>query len=283
MRLPPLLAEARFCAVVGFPVTHSKSPFIHRCFAEQRGLALQYERIEVAPGMLAEALHTLRTAGCRGVNVTLPHKEVAAALAKAPCLRVQRTGAANTLWWDEAGDLNADNTDGRGLCRDLSSWGIALQGARILMLGAGGAAVGVIPDLLEAGPAAIEVWNRTAERARALCARFQESGAHVRALDTETPLTHPFDLVINATAAGVQGTAPPIPAGALGPATACYDMFYGAGPTPFVDACKRAGVSRCRDGLGMLVEQAAVSFERWHGWLPDTAPVLAALRPTRSL
>lgn len=281
MRLPPLLAEARFCAVIGFPVAHSKSPFIHRCFAEQRGLALQYERVEVAPGTLPEALSALHAAGCRGVNVTLPHKETAALLADTPMPRVLRTGAANTLWWDEAGRLQADNTDGRGLCRDLGHWGVELRGARILMLGAGGAAVGVMPDLMEAGPAAIQVWNRTAERAAALCARFQGGATEVGTLEDGESVHGPFDLIINATAAGVEGKAPPIPAHALGSSTACYDMFYGAGPTPFVDACRRAGASRCRDGLGMLVEQAAVSFERWHGWSPETGPVLAALRPSR--
>jgi shikimate dehydrogenase len=274
-----LLAEARFCAVIGFPVAHSKSPLIHRYFAEQRGLALQYERIEVAPSALAEALAALHAAGCRGVNVTLPHKEAAALLAETPTARVKRTGAANTLWWDQEGRLHADNTDGRGLCRDLGHWGIDLRGARILILGAGGAAMGVMPDLLEAEPAVVQVWNRTAERAAALCARFEGGGTKIQTLDDGASVPQPFDLVINATSAGVQGSAPPVPANALGKATACYDMFYGTRPTAFMDACRRAGASRCRDGLGMLVEQAAVSFERWHGWQPETAPVLAALRP----
>lgn len=280
MRLPPLISEARFCAVVGYPIAHSKSPFIHRSFADQRGLALQYERIEVAPGALLEALQFLHGAGCRGINVTLPHKETAASLARFPSARVERTGAANTLWWDEAGNLCADNTDGRGLCRDLLNWGTSLRGARILMLGAGGAAAGVMPDLLEAAPTVIHVWNRTLARAQALCARFQDTSTKVSTVEDGTPISGPYDLVINATAAGVQGTAPPVPTGALGAATDCYDMFYGTTATPFMLASRAAGARRCRDGLGMLVEQAAVSFERWHGWSPDTAPVLAALRPS---
>jgi shikimate dehydrogenase len=192
------------------------------------------------------------------VNVTLPHKEAAALLAETPTARVKRTGAANTLWWDQEGRLHADNTDGRGLCRDLGHWGIDLRGARILILGAGGAAMGVMPDLLEAEPAVVQVWNRTAERAAALCARFEGGGTKIQTLDDGASVPQPFDLVINATSAGVQGSAPPVPANALGKATACYDMFYGTRPTAFMDACRRAGASRCRDGLGMLVEQAAV-------------------------
>lgn len=275
MHLPHLLADASFCAVIGHPIAHSKSPFIHRQFAEQVGLALQYERIDVHPDELPSALETLRAAGCRGLNVTLPHKAAVAALAVHPSARVAATGAANTLWWDDG--LHADNTDGRGLVRDLTRWGCELAGRKVLMLGAGGAAAGVIPDLLAAGIAGLWIWNRTAARAAALCARFSPEKAQILAPVDDSGMPQAMDLVINATSAGVVGEVAVLPAGALAPQTACYDMFYADGATPFLSHCQALGARQCRDGLGMLVEQAAVSFERWHGYRPDTAPVLAAL------
>ena len=276
MHLPNLLADVRFCAVIGHPIAHSKSPFIHRQFAEQADLALQYERIDVQPDELPSALETLRALGCRGLNVTLPHKAAAAALAVHPSARVIATGAANTLWWDDG--LHADNTDGRGLVRDLMRWGCGLAGRRVLMLGAGGAAAGVIPDLLAAGIAGLWIWNRTAARAASLCARFSPDKGQILSPVGEADAPQAMDLLINATSAGVVGEVAALPAGALAPHTACYDMFYADGATPFLSHCQALGARRCRDGLGMLVEQAAVSFESWHGYRPETAPVLAALR-----
>lgn len=277
--IPLRVPGAVLCAVTGFPVSHSRSPFIHRAFAEQFGLALQYERVAAKPGQLAQTLEQLRALGCRGVNVTVPLKEEAAALAAQSSAAVQATGASNTLWWNDRGDLCADNTDGTGLVRDLTrNWGLSLGGQRLAILGAGGAAAGVIPPLFAAGVTAIVLVNRSQVRAEALTERFQASGM-VSTLRPEASATVPVDLIINATSAGLSGEAPAFPPSLLSPRTNCYDMFYASTLTPFLAACQaRAGCTRIRDGMGMLVEQAAAAFSLWHGLEPDTSPVLTALR-----
>jgi len=268
---------ATLCAVVGQPIAHSKSPVIHRSFAEQFVLQLQYERLEVAPGALSDALARLRRAGCRGVNVTVPLKEEAAALAVSRTDAVVLAGAANTLWWDEGGCLSATNTDGLGLVNDLTrNLGLELAAKQVLLLGAGGAAAGVIGPLMGAGVRHLYLINRNTARACALAERFAGRGAISCITATET-LPH-VDIVINATAAGLVGEVPCIPAGVVTGQTFCYDMYYATAPTPFMRRCQEIGATGVSDGLGMLVEQAAAAFRIWHALEPDTASVLASLR-----
>ncbi len=278
LRLPTRLANATLCAVVGTPIAHSRSPLIHRLFAEQFGIALQYERIEVSPGGLSDALKALQRLGCRGVNVTVPLKGEAAACAVKRAAGVELTGAANTLWWTEAQQLAADNTDGAGLIVDLTRhWGLNLEGKSLLVLGAGGAAAGVIPSLLAAKPAMLRILNRDSSRAEALVERFKTLGP-LAVLAQGAFFAEPVDILIHTTSAGVTQRVPKFPARAVAATTHCYDLYYTHGTTPFLEHVRRLGARACRDGFGMLIEQAAASFQRWHGLLPDTTPVLASLR-----
>ncbi|MEQ8659353.1 MAG: shikimate dehydrogenase [Gammaproteobacteria bacterium] len=269
--------QAYFC-VVGSPIAHSKSPLIHAAFATQLGLSLRYERIEVAAGELAAALAEFRAYGGRGMNVTVPLKEEAWQLAATRTARAEQAGAANTLWFTPAGTVAADNTDGAGLVRDLvDNHGVALAGRQILLLGAGGAARGVVPALLDAAPAGLAVSNRTAARAEALCAAFATRAALEVIPWGALPARAP-DVVINATTLSMRGEVPPLPATLPGAGTVYYDMMYGNEPTAFVRWARAHGALRALDGLGMLVEQAAEAFLCWHGVRPDSAPVIAALR-----
>jgi shikimate dehydrogenase len=272
------LPGARFCCVVGSPISHSKSPLIHRLFAEQFGLRLQYEKFEVRPGQLSGALATLRALGCLGVNVTVPLKEEACRLGLSLTPRASAAQAANTLWWGADNGLVVDNTDGAGLLNDLRHLpSLKISGARILVLGAGGAAAGVIPALLDAQPASLVIANRTETRAAALIARFGDPRLRSLSLTTSS-FRQPFELVINATSASINDEVPKIGGEAVGPDTVCYDMFYSrADDTAFLRWARAQGVKFCRDGLGMLIEQAAIGFAQWHGAQPDTGPVFAAL------
>lgn len=277
--MPPFvrLPGATLCVVVGQPISHSKSPLIHRLFADQLGIPLQYQRLEIAPGTLAAALAQLHAEGCRGVNVTVPLKEEAALLADTRTEGVALAGAANTLWWT-GDEISAANTDGEGLLNDLiRNLKLDLRGRRILLLGAGGAAAGVIGPLLAVHPVALWVMNRNVARAEALVARFRGLGP-VSVVSPRDAPPGPPDLVINATAAGLSQTSPEFPGTAVTTGSYCYDMFYAAEPTPFMRRCAELGARGTSDGIGMLVEQAAVAFELWHRRTPDTAPVLAALR-----
>lgn len=267
-----------FC-VVGSPIAHSRSPEIHTAFGAQTGIALHYERVEVRAGEFAAALAEFVAAGGRGLNVTVPLKEEACAAADEHLSAAAATGAANTLVVQPDGRVLADNTDGRGLVRDLTiNHDVALTGRRILLLGAGGAARGVIPNLLEAAPAEIVIANRTASRAQELVAHFRHLGP-LTARRLSAPGTGPFDIVVNATSLGLSDAVPPIPRSTVGPATWCYDMMYTpSGRTAFLDWCTAAGAVSVADGFGMLVEQAACAFELWHGVAPATAPVIATLR-----
>ena len=267
--------------MIGSPITHSKSPLIHRLFAEQFGLALQYERIEVAPPEFVASVGELYAAGCQGINVTVPNKSAAFMRGEVRRARAELAQAANTLWWDGEGRLVVDNTDGVGLIADLRrATENGLPGTRILMLGAGGAAAGVIPALLAERPVSLSIANRTEQRARELATRFSELGA-VTAMATDARVETPFDLVINATSASLSLELPEIPRGAVGRDTLCYDMAYAADSTRFLDWAQNLGVTAWRDGLGMLVEQAACAFDLWHHQRPDTAPVLATLQRMR--
>ena len=265
-------------AVIGNPIAHSKSPRIHAAFARQTGQDMEYRAIAVAPGHFPAAVAEFRAAGGRGLNVTLPFKEEAWALAAERSPRAERAGAANTLGFREDGRVWADNTDGAGLVRDLTAnLGLALGARRLLLLGAGGAARGVLAPLLAQGPDTLVVANRTPARAEALAADFRDLGP-VSACAFTALAGRRFDLVVNATSASLQGEVPPLPDGLFAPGGWGYDMMYGDGPTPFVRWSLAQGAVDARDGLGMLVEQAAESFFLWRGVRPETRPVIAGMR-----
>ncbi len=261
-------------AVVGHPIEHSRSPVIHAAFARATGEQLTYERLLAPLDGFVATVEAFRRAGGRGCNVTLPFKEEAFRYAGAHTDRSARAATVNTLKFDGGGVL-VDNTDGAGLVRDIeSNLRVGLGGARILLLGAGGAARGVIPSLLDRRPAQIVVFNRTAQRARDLAGAFAGT---VRARDALTPADR-FDIAINATAASLSGAAPALPAGLLAHAALAYDMVYSRDGTPFMRRAREEGAAVVADGLGMLVEQAAESFFLWRGVQPPTAAVLADLR-----
>lgn len=265
-------------AVMGNPIAHSKSPQIHRLFAQQTGQSLSYQAILVEKHRFAEAVAEFLTAGGKGLNVTVPFKQEAWQIADQLSARAQRAGAVNTLMLREPGSLFGDNTDGVGLVRDLTAnLAVELSGKRLLLLGAGGAARGVLGPLLEQQPTHLVIANRTAERAEQLSDLFSDIGALTgcgfAALGGEA-----FDVVINATAAGLRGEVPDLPEGIIGPQTCCYDMMYGSAPTAFMRYAQQRGARRAFDGLGMLVEQAAESFRLWRGVNPATGPVIDFLR-----
>lgn len=263
-------------ALFGSPVGQSLSPRIHALFAEQAGLTVRFDARETLPGTLAEALEAFAEAGGRGCNITLPLKQEAMSLAATRSDRVNRAGAANTLLRSSDG-WHAETTDGAGLVADLEQLGLSPAGRRLIVVGAGGATAGVLSALLEAGAARIDIYNRTAATAEDLAARHADLGeVHGHGLKALASAT-PAELVLNATSLGHQGGVPPLHAALFGDGAACYDLNYGAAARPLLDWCADRGI-RARDGLGMLVGQAAASFELWTGFAPDPAPVLAALR-----
>ncbi|HKZ74987.1 MAG TPA: shikimate dehydrogenase, partial [Steroidobacteraceae bacterium] len=256
--------------VVGHPVSHSWSPFIHALFARQTGQPIVYRLFDVAPADFRGRVLEFFTHGGRGLNITLPHKLAAAELANELTPRAERAGAVNTLAIRDGNQLLGDNTDGIGLVRDLrDNFGIAIADRRVLLIGAGGAARGVLGPLLALDPAELVVANRTVERARQLAADFDDLGPVTgRGFGELAPAA--FDLVVNATAAGLSGDVPDITAGVIGPETVCYDIAYGRAETPFVRWAIERGCARAEQGWGMLVEQAAESFELWRGVRPET-------------
>ena len=259
-------------AVIGNPVAHSKSPWIHARFARATGEDIEYDRIEAPLDGFARAVEAFRAQGGRGLNVTLPFKSEAFRFCAATSERAAAAQAVNTLVLDR-GRPWGDNTDGVGLVRDLAvNLGRKLDGAHILLMGAGGAAQGVIGPLAQAGAGPIVIANRRVPRALALAARV--SGA--TACDYEALAGRSFDLVVNATSAGLAGELPPLPARLFRPGALAYEMVYGR-VTPFMAMARAAG-AQVSDGLGMLVEQAAESFLIWRGIRPETTSVLAALR-----
>lgn len=261
-------------AVIGNPIVHSKSPLIHQKFAAQTGQDMHYEQILGDLEYFAEDVREFFAAGGKGLNVTLPFKEQAWRLADKLSPRANSAGAVNTLLLLSDGSIRGDNTDGVGLVRDLQhNHGFALSGARVLLLGAGGASRGVVRPLLEQHVSQLVIANRTAHRAQEMAAQLQPlgavSGCGLDALEDES-----FDLVINGTAAGLSGQVPDIPASCLGKNTWVYDMMYATKPTVFVKWAREHGVKQALDGLGMLVEQAAESFFLWRGVRPDTKTVI---------
>ncbi len=266
----------RHFAVFGHPIAHSRSPRIHSLFAEQMGDDLEYRRQDVSPGTFTTAVREFFEAGGAGLNITLPYKEEACQLADWRSPGAERAHSANTLWRDEQGRLCADTTDGEGLCRDLQRQGMLFPGARVLLLGAGGAAKAVIAPLLESGIAALDLCNRTPQRALDIVSEMRELGPLQRCLAGAE--VAPYDLLINATSASLQQALPAMPALSTLRGSACYDMMYAAADTPFIAWCKAQGASSCSDGLGMLVEQAASSYQRWWGRRPETLGVIETLR-----
>ncbi|MGJ4804766.1 shikimate dehydrogenase [Luteimonas sp. SDU82] len=264
-------------AVFGHPVAHSLSPRIHRAFGRQLGIALQYEAVDATPELFFEALEAFAASGGAGANVTLPLKESAFALSASTTERARRAGAVNTLARLD-GQWHGDNTDGAGLVRDLTGrHQLDLRGRRTLLIGAGGAARGVAPSLLDAGIADLFLVNRTAQRADALADALGEpSRVHPRHLGDLRELGE-FDLVINATSAGRGGTLPTLPRSLLGMRSVTVDLSYGEAAIPFLAWARAHGAYRAIDGLGMLVEQAAESFALWHGVRPETDEVYAEL------
>jgi shikimate dehydrogenase len=265
-------------AVIGFPVAHSWSPFIHGMFAKQTGQQMTYTRLAVAPDDLDREIGAFFAAGGKGLNVTVPHKQDASLLVRYRTPRAEIAGAVNTLAL-QGDSLLGDNTDGAGLVADLTrNLGFDIANTRILLLGAGGAARGVLGPLLAASPEHIEIANRNADRAVTLAREYAMLG-DVHGCGFEDLDAHAvFDLILNATSASLQDVIPPIPRGVIGPATLCYDMAYGKGDTSFTRWSKNNGAGRAETGWGMLVEQAAEAFFLWRNVRPDTAPVLAAVK-----
>ena len=263
-------------AVFGNPIAHSRSPAIHARFAELTGQRLTYERLLAPVDGFAAALHDFVGAGGRGANVTLPFKLDACAAATRLTARAEAAGAVNTLTFDN-GEIVGDNTDGIGLVTDLLvNAGLTLRGKRILLLGAGGAAQGVILPLLQAAPAELVIANRSPAKAVALATRFASNGP-IRACAFDSIDGDRFDLVINATAASIAGEVPTVDPALFDRDSFAYDMMYAAAPTVFMQFAALHGAT-VRDGLGMLVEQAAEAFAVWRGVRPPTAAVLAELR-----
>jgi shikimate dehydrogenase len=268
-------------AVIGNPIEHSKSPLIHQAFARETAQDISYERILAPLDAFPEVIATLVAAGYGGVNVTVPFKLEAFALANRLTERAHDAGAVNTLVFDGA-DIVGDNTDGVGLVTDIqNNLHVDLAGKRILLIGAGGAAEGVLHPLLEQRPSLLVIANRTLDKALRMVKRIEEQGdfryVSVNAYAFDDLQGQSFDVVINATSAGLSDSSLPLPAGIFAPGALAYDMMYGR-ETPFMVFARAHGAAQIADGLGMLVEQAAEAFMLWRGVRPQTAPVIAQLR-----
>ena len=277
------MSVSRF-AVLGQPIAHSLSPLIHAAFAQQLQIELEYTAIESSVAALADNLQALANRGGRGANITLPLKEQAYALAVQLSARAQRAGAVNTLSHTAAG-WQGDNTDGAGLVRDLTvRHGLDLRGRRLLLLGAGGSARGVAPALLDAGVRQLVIVNRSPERADALADVLGQPERVSSAYWEDLAELGDFELIVNTTSAGREpGSLFKLPLSLVGSLTAAVDLNYGDAAVAFLAWARAANCRHCIDGLGMLVEQAAESFEIWHGVRPDTAPVYQQLRERQLL
>lgn len=265
-------------AVFGNPIKHSRSPQIHAAFAAQTGQMLTYRAQLVETGGFATAARLFFEDGGRGLNVTVPFKLEAFDFADELSERAQRAGAVNTLARREDGRIFGDNTDGVGLVRDIThNLGWSIEGKRLLILGAGGAVRGVLEPLLQCRPAVVVIANRTVEKARQLARGFSDLGS-LLGCGYDALVGNQFDLVINGTSASLSAELPPLPGQLLSDTACCYDMAYGAEPTPFMRWAASQAAWAVADGLGMLVEQAAESFWIWRGVRPDTQPVISQLR-----
>lgn len=265
-------------AVFGNPIKHSKSPQIHAAFAAQCGHDIQYRAVRVELDGFAVAARRFFDTGGRGLNVTVPFKQEACEFADRLTQRGTRAGAVNTLTLCDDGAIEGDNTDGIGLIRDMvANLGWAVQGLRVLILGAGGAVRGVLEPLLRERPRELLVVNRTPGRAEQLVAEFSDIGP-LEGGGYERIGERRFDVIINGTSAGLAGEMPELPASVLTERSCCYDMLYGPEPTPFMRWAAHHAAWAVADGLGMLVEQAAQSFYIWRRVRPETRPVISQLR-----
>ncbi len=276
-------------AVMGNPIGHSKSPMIHRLFAGQFKDNIDYTAIQVDPGGFAQAVEQFRATGGLGLNVTVPFKLEAYRLADLHTDLAEKAQAANTLRFRSDGRIEAHNTDGLGLVRDLArlldiEWHphvercpeTLFRGKSVLILGAGGAVRGVLAPVLDCAPDSVVIANRTVVRAKELELLF--GGPPVSACGFHELVGRRFDIVINGTSASLQGELPPLPHDLFNAGAFAYDMMYGSRPTPFMEWAQQNGAAHTSDGLGMLVEQAAESYFFWRGKRPETAAVLAVLR-----
>ena len=264
-------------AVIGHPIDHSRSPWIHARFAQQTGERMVYTAIDAAPEQLVERVCDFVAGGGLGLNVTVPHKQAVLPLLQELSERARVAGAVNVILRADDGRLRGDNTDGSGLVRDLThNLGVPIAAQRLLLLGAGGAARGIIAPLLALHPAELIIANRAAARAIELAQQFTRFGA-VRGAAYAELGGQRFALIINATSAGLRKEVPPLPVEVLDAATVCYDLAYARDTTRFVQWAREHGVARSIPGAGMLVEQAAESFLLWRGVRPDTTAVLADL------
>lgn len=262
-------------AVIGFPIGHSQSPLIHRLFARQTGENIAYTRLEARPVEFKRTVQEFTDGGGSGLNVTVPHKRAAFDLADELGPEARRAGAVNTLSFAADGRVRGDNTDGIGFRRDVErNHGLDLHGKRMLILGAGGAAMGVLAALSDAGIRQLVVANRTVSKATDLLAALSAPANFFACPLAALADQESFDVVVNATSLGLHAVDLPFPPSCLGPDTFAYDLVYGVEPTPFVHWATRHGAGTAVQGWGMLVEQAAESFVIWRGIRPDTAPVL---------
>lgn len=264
-------------AVMGNPIEHSKSPRIHAMFAESVGHKLSYNAQLVPVDDFEEAVKRFfDNGGYLGLSVTVPFKEQAWQLSTVRTGRAEKAGAVNTLWMDEQGTLNGDNTDGLGLVRDLTvNNSVSIKGAKVLVLGAGGAVRGVLEPILAEQPSELVIANRTFSKAETLAGLFPEQPVKASGF---SELKGSFDIIINGTSASLHGDLPPVPATVIAASTCCYDMMYSASNTVFNRWALGQGAGAVIDGLGMLVEQAAEQFAIWRGVRPETIPVLEMLR-----
>lgn len=268
-------------AVFGHPIKHSKSPRIHQLFAEQTGQALEYTAQDIPAEQFQTAVASFFAQGGKGLNCTLPLKELAWDYAAHKTERAQLSKAVNTLALQADGSILGDNTDGIGLATDLiANHDITLSGIRILVLGAGGASRGIIAPILEQSPQTLVIANRTVDKAIKLAAEFQSKGS-ITGCGFEALRNRQFDLILNATSASLSGRLPPLPTGLLTAGGNCYDLAYGNEPTAFVLWGLANHAAKSLDGLGMLVEQAAEAFFIWRGVRPKTRPVIELLNSER--
>ncbi len=268
--------------VMGNPVAHSKSPQIHAAFAEQTRQKIFYQAILVDEGKFKDSIKEFQRKGGKGLNITVPFKPDAWEASDQMSRRAERAVAVNTISFNDEGKIAGDNTDGIGLIRDLTiNHKLSIKDKNILILGAGGAARGILDPLFDEQADRVVIANRTVNRAQKLADIFSDRG-DISTCGFDELVSSNFDIVINATSASLQGDVPPLPEGLVNKNTCCYDMMYSAADTPFVAWAKAHGAGIALDGLGMLVEQAAESFFIWRGVRPETGSVIKSLRKVKS-
>lgn len=263
--------------VVGHPISHSKSPEIHSLFAQQCKIEIEYNKFDVQPKNFEQFVRDFFAEGGQGLNVTVPFKEEAFRLSTPANGKVSLSKAVNTLYSNKAGELFGDNTDGPGLVKDLLSNHVQLKNKHILILGAGGAVRGILPSIIEEAPTSITIANRTIAKADLLKQEFSHLQT-ITAVNFEGVAEKPYDVIINGTSLGLEGKTPHISIKAVSKNTCCYDLMYSATDTAFVRWALENGSQKAIDGLGMLVEQAAVSFKIWLGAEPNTSAVIDSFR-----